>query len=83
MALRRGLRCADVLSKLDAFVEGALDAEAKSAVVTHVSGCDRCARFGGTYADVVKRIRAGARVEEPAPSVLDRLRAKLDAIDSP
>lgn len=75
-----GLRCAEVLEKLDAFVDGTLDAATRAAIVAHVGGCQRCERFGGTYAEVVGRIRAAARASEPEPAVLDRLRARLDAI---
>jgi anti-sigma factor RsiW len=73
-----GLRCGEVLSMLDAFVEGSLDPESHAAVVSHVGGCPNCERFGGTYAELAKRIRQAARIEDPGPALLERLRARLD-----
>jgi anti-sigma factor RsiW len=76
-----GLRCGEVLEKLDAFVDGTLEAEARPALLAHVAGCDRCARFGGTYAAVVQRLLDLGRADDPAPAVLARLHARLAALE--
>lgn len=73
-----GLRCGEVLAALDRFLDGSLDPATRAAAAAHVGACDQCARFGGTYAEAVARLRGGAAREEPAPAVLARLRARLD-----
>jgi anti-sigma factor RsiW len=75
-----GLACGDVLAALDRFLDGTLDATSREAAAAHVAECDQCARFGGTYAEAVKRLRQGAAREAPDASVLDRLRSRLDAL---
>lgn len=77
-----GLLCGEVLEKLGGFVDGTLDEEARQRVIGHVSGCDRCDRFGRTYGEVVRRIRSAARPAEPEPGVLDRLMARMARMDS-
>jgi anti-sigma factor RsiW len=72
-----GLLCSEVLAALPAFVDGSLDAETKEKAMAHVSRCSHCERFGGTYAEMVRRVRAAARVEDPEPAVLERLEARL------
>lgn len=76
-----GLRCGEVLERLDAFVDGTLDEAARTRVIAHVSGCDRCARFGRTYGEVVRRTRGVARPPEPELDVLERLRARVMGLD--
>lgn len=78
-----GMVCSVVLEKLDAFVDGTLDACEREMIVAHVHGCDRCARFGAVYAAVTKGIRAlTATGPSPEAAVLERLRSRLDrAID--
>lgn len=77
------MACGDVLSRLDALLDGTLDPADREAVVAHVHGCERCAQFGATYAAVTKGIRAmTANGPLPDSDVLERLRAVLDrAID--
>ncbi|MFO0592380.1 MAG: anti-sigma factor [Polyangiaceae bacterium] len=78
-----GRTCSDVLAKLDALLDGTLDAAEREIVLAHVQGCDRCAKFGSAYAAVTKGIRA-LTAEGPLPEsdVLERLRARLNrAID--
>jgi hypothetical protein len=77
-----GLTCREVLAKLDAFVDDALDPITRDAVIAHVGGCGRCERFGSAYAGVVRHIRAIAHDETAPPaSVLERLRARLSHVD--
>lgn len=77
-----GLACSEVLAKLDGFLDGTIDEPTRDAVVAHVSGCDRCAKFGSAYAAVAKRVRTVTGDDALDDSVLDRLRARLQrAID--
>lgn len=73
-----GLRCSEVLARLDGFVDGTLAPEEQARVIAHVSGCALCERFGGTYAETTRRIRAAAAPPEPSDGVLDRLLARLE-----
>lgn len=74
-----GMVCSDVLSKLDAFLDGTLSDAEREAVIAHVHGCDRCAKFGATYAAVTKGIQTlTARGPLPESDVLERLRARLE-----
>jgi len=77
-----GLACSEVLARLDSFVDGTLTADEREHMTAHVAGCDRCERFGGTYAAVVQRIRATARSEPPDPAVLERLTNQLANLGS-
>jgi anti-sigma factor RsiW len=74
-----GLRCGEVLAALDRFLDGSLDPATREAAAAHVAACDRCARFGGTYAEAIGRLR-GLPPAEPEAAVLDRLRARLSRL---
>lgn len=76
-----GLRCRDVLDDLSAYVDGELGAERTHQVEEHLRGCDRCERFGGTFAHVVGALRAELGQAEPlAPGVAARLRQRLQEV---
>lgn len=71
-----GLWCGDVLERLPELVDGTLDAGERSRVEAHVAACDWCARFGGTYASLVRSLSAAGRAVPDA--VGDRLRSLVD-----
>ena len=69
-----GLHCSEVLARLSDYLDGDLDAEARSAVERHLAGCSVCERFGGHFADMVRSVRRQAARDEPAE---DRLQDEL------
>lgn len=60
-----GLRCSEVIARLDGYVAGTLSEQERSAVVGHVSGCTLCEDFGGRYAKTIASIRRIAESEAP------------------
>lgn len=52
-----GLRCSEVIARLDGYVAGTLSEQERTAVVAHVSGCPLCEDFGGRYAKTIASIR--------------------------
>ena len=79
------IRCRDVLADLSDYVDGALGTERVAALQAHLSGCERSARFGGTFVRVLTALRDGL-TEPPAlePDARARLHANVaDAIRSP
>lgn len=81
--LDHGLSCRDVLAKLDALADGTMEEGTREAVLAHVAGCERCARFGVVYAAVVRRVQEAGREEELEDGVLMRLKARLAASMGP
>jgi anti-sigma factor RsiW len=71
-----GIRCRDVLGDLSGYLDGELSAERVAALQAHLSGCDRCARFGGTVARVLAQLRDGLTVPSALP---DDTAARLHA----
>lgn len=76
-----GLTCGDVLAKLGDYVDRDLAARERSRVDAHLRVCSVCERFGGRYAETVRRVRA----EIGAPPAVDaeqleRIRAALWAM---
>ena len=69
-----GLWCREVLAALADYVDGELDAGARRRVEAHLGECDVCERFGGEYADTVRRLRTA--LAEP-PAVDGEIRARL------
>ena len=53
-----GLTCGDVLAKLGDYVDRDLAARERSRVDAHLRVCSVCERFGGRYAETVRRVRA-------------------------
>lgn len=73
-----GLRCSEVLARLDAFAEGTLDAADGARVASHVADCTVCERFGRHYADVIAHFRAACAEPDPIDqSATARLLARL------
>ncbi len=73
-----GLRCRDVLNDLSELLDNALEEARVQAIHAHLSGCDRCSRFGGTIAQTIAALRA--TMHEPTPLSADasqRLRAAV------
>lgn len=70
-----GIRCAEVLARLDDVLAGELDAHDQTRITTHVAGCPACARFGIRYADVVRALREA----DVPPAVAEALDARLAA----
>jgi len=71
-----GLRCGEVLERLDAYLDGALEVPARERLEAHVRGCDQCARFGGVYAATVRALRGRLGAAEELPG---EVAARLDA----
>ena len=65
-----GIRCSEVLARLDDVLAGDLDARDHTRITTHVAGCPECARFGVRYADVVRALHA-ADVPAAVAAALD------------
>ena len=61
-----GIRCKQVLGKLDDYVADELSGTARKQVEAHLSGCDWCTKFGGEYASLVSTLRNGlVQFDEP------------------
>ena len=52
-----GIRCMQVLERLDDYVDGALERGIAGRVEAHVRECDWCTEFGGRYAATVEALR--------------------------
>ncbi len=68
-----GIRCAEVLARLDDVLEGALDEGDRTRITTHVAGCPECAKFGERYTAVVRALREA----DVPPAVAAALDARL------
>ena len=71
-----GLRCGQVLERLDGYLDGALEPSLRERLEAHVRGCDHCARFGGVYAATVQALRERLGTTEVLPC---EVAARLDA----
>lgn len=60
-----GLWCREVLARLGDYADGTLDPAARAQVEAHVGACDNCARFGGRYLDLLRRLREALPPELP------------------
>lgn len=74
-----GLRCSEVLAALSDYVDGALDPAEKAKVEAHVTGCNLCARFGGSFAAMLDAVRAQMRTP-PTREQTAQVMEKLDAL---
>ena len=75
-----GLWCAEVLERLDAYVDGSLPVAEKKAVEAHVQQCLQCAQFGKAYSAIVSSIReqvAASPLTNDDEASLDRVRKRL------
>jgi len=73
-----GVRCRDVLQDLSDFLDGALSASRVSEIQSHLTGCDRCARFGGDVSHLIATLRASLHVPDPVDAErAARVRASL------
>lgn len=52
-----GIRCMQVLVKLDDYIADALPEADREQIEAHLRGCDWCTRFGGRYASLVSTLR--------------------------
>ena len=77
-----GLTCGQILSALDAYLDGTLPVDLRPSVEEHVRGCEQCERFGAAYTRVLARVRSVTAGVPASPAVLERLRERLTrAID--
>lgn len=78
-----GVRCSEVLARLDAFADGTLSPTELAEVAAHVAGCQVCEAFGAHYAKLVACFRTACSEPDPVDAVATaRLVAKLsDALD--
>jgi anti-sigma factor RsiW len=75
------LRCAEVLARLSAFVDGELPAEEVDRIRGHLAGCDWCERFGGGFAGVLAALRRELGRPDPVPDeVAGRLAERLQSL---
>ncbi len=72
-----GLRCSEVIARLDGYVAGTLAEEERRAVVAHVSACPLCEDFGGRYGATIASIRRVHDEAELPAEAKDRLLEKL------
>lgn len=73
-----GIRCREVLERLSLYLDGELPEAEVVRVENHLRGCDRCARFGGAFGEVVAGLRRRLGPAEPlAHEVAARLRDRL------
>lgn len=70
-----GLRCSEVIARLDGYVAGTLPEDERVAVVAHVGACSLCQDFGGRYAKTLASIRR-ARDESVADGPREDAAAK-------
>lgn len=75
-----GIRCGEVLARLQDYLDHEVDAETGRRIEAHLRGCDRCARFGGRYADLVSTLRQALLADvsvAPPEAWRSSLRTKL------
>ncbi len=72
-----GLRCRDVLKLLPDYVDGELASHILARVNEHLRGCDRCEKFGGEYADLVRSLRSDLGREGMTANIRDRLDQRM------
>ncbi len=74
-----GIRCSEVLGKLEEFVAGELAPDAADQIVCHLKGCDWCERFGGEYVGLIKTLRVKFKADEDvAETEVESLLSKLN-----
>ncbi|HEB91379.1 MAG TPA: anti-sigma factor [Deltaproteobacteria bacterium] len=72
-----GIRCREVLDALESYLAGELDRTLRERIEAHLVECDRCARFGGIYAETCRDLRTLLAKPEPAPhALLERLKRR-------
>jgi anti-sigma factor RsiW len=59
------LVCASGVDLLVDYLEGALPAELRAALETHVAGCPRCVAFLASYRETPRILRAATAAELP------------------
>ena len=68
------MSCVQVLEVLSDYLDGDLDDATRESVDAHLSGCDRCTRFGGEVGAVVRALRTQLGVSaDVSPAVADEL----------
>ncbi len=73
-----GLRCVEVLAALSDYLDGGLSEAEVQQLTAHVAECQWCERFGGSFGEAVRALRATLAEPEPLPSdVTARLKARL------
>lgn len=73
-----GIRCHEVLERLEDYVSGDLEDDLRQKVDRHLAGCDWCERFGGEYVGMVEELRRG--LAQDAMLGKDEARALLDKL---
>ena len=74
-----GLWCREVLAVLSEYLDGELDAAGRARVAAHLAECDVCERFGGRFAESVRRLRRELADPPPVePEMARRLSRRLD-----
>lgn len=49
-----GITCREVLDRLEAYLAGRLGDAERERIEAHLGDCDRCAQFGGRYAELCR-----------------------------
>lgn len=70
------MTCREAIDVLAAFLDTALDGEARRQLERHLAGCDECRAYLATYRRTVAAGAGSARAEMP-DELRDRLRAFL------
>lgn len=58
-----GIRCRDVLDALSEFLDDEIVPDQRTAIVAHLSACDRCARFGDDIALMLNAMRTALEAQ--------------------
>ena len=72
-----GMRCSEVLARLEGYVAETLAEDERGRVVAHVSECSLCADFGDRYAKTIASIRRAQAELPESPEVKTRLLGRL------
>ncbi len=73
-----GLDCFEVLARLSDYLDGYLPVTERDKVIAHVSGCQACERFGGSFAEAIRELRLNLGKPNDVPAeVTARLRRRL------
>ncbi len=73
-----GIRCLEVLERLEDYVSGDLEEDLRHQVDRHLAGCDWCERFGGEYVGIILKLRQNLGQEDLLAE--DEARAWLDRL---
>jgi anti-sigma factor (TIGR02949 family) len=65
--------CNETLRELEAFLDGELTADARTAIGQHIGGCSHCLEAFDFHAELKQVIQAKCRNDEMPPALLSRI----------